>query len=264
VRNKYLERYLLSKVKLKHGDSHFWSGLMKVKDTFLNLGNFIIKNGEQIRFWQDIWMGTQSFMIRYPTLYHIVRHKSATVATVLATIPLNVSFRRALVGQNLTLWYNLVASILHVQLSADRDIFKWNLTNSGQFTIQSMYMSLINNGIVFNHKEIWKHKLPLKIKIFMWYLLKGVVLTKDNLAKRNSQGSSKCGFCNLDETNQHLFIDCHVAHFMWRLISSVSVNQVLNLLNISFGSWLMGVDVNTKNLIITGVSAMCWAIWIYK
>lgn len=28
-------------------------------------------------------------------------------------------------------------------------------------------------------------KVPLIIKIFVWYLLKGVTLTKDNLAKRN-------------------------------------------------------------------------------
>jgi hypothetical protein len=46
LRNKYLERYPLSKVKHRPSDSHFWSGLMKVKDTFLNLGNFILKNGE--------------------------------------------------------------------------------------------------------------------------------------------------------------------------------------------------------------------------
>jgi hypothetical protein len=31
----------------------------------------------------------------------------------------------------------------------------------------------------------WKVKLPLKIKIFLWYLNRGVVLTKDNLVKRN-------------------------------------------------------------------------------
>ena len=74
-------------------------------------------------------------MICYASLYHIVRQKSVTIATVLTTIPSNVSFPRALVGQNLTLWYNLVASILHVQLSADRDIFKWSLTNFGQFSI---------------------------------------------------------------------------------------------------------------------------------
>jgi hypothetical protein len=158
---------------------------MKVKDNFLNVGNFILKNGEQIRFWQDIWMGTQSFMTRYLSLYHIVRQKSATVAIVLGNVPLNVSFHRALVGQNLTLWYNLVAHILHVQLSIDRDTFQWGLTKSGQFSVQSMYRSLINNGKVFHHKEIWKLKLPLKIKIFMWYLLQGVVLTKDDLAKRN-------------------------------------------------------------------------------
>lgn len=50
--------------------------------------------------------------------------KSAMIATILGTIPLNMSFRRALVGQNLNLWHNLVASILHVQLSTDRDTFK--------------------------------------------------------------------------------------------------------------------------------------------
>jgi hypothetical protein len=28
-------------------------------------------------------------------------------------------------------------------------------------------------------------EIPLKIKIFLWFLQKGVVLTKDNLAKKN-------------------------------------------------------------------------------
>jgi hypothetical protein len=48
-----------------------------------------------------------------------------------------------------------------------------------------MYRAVINKGNVFRHKLIWSLKLPLKIKIFMLYLLKGVLLTKDNLAKRN-------------------------------------------------------------------------------
>jgi hypothetical protein len=36
--------------------------------------------------------------------------------------------------------------------------------------------------------------------------LKGVVLTKDNLAKCNWQGNKKCVFCNSDESIQHLFL----------------------------------------------------------
>ena len=32
-------------------------------------------------------------------------------------------------------------------------------------------------------QEIWRVKIPLKIKVFLWYLKMGVILTKDNLAK---------------------------------------------------------------------------------
>lgn len=35
------------------------------------------------------------------------------------------------------------------------------------------------------NKTLWKLKMSLKIKIFMWYLFKGVILTKDNLARMN-------------------------------------------------------------------------------
>jgi hypothetical protein len=65
---------------------------MKVKDTFLNLGTFILKNGTRIRFWDDRWLGNQPLMTQYPSLYNIVRKKSATVASVFETVPLNVSF----------------------------------------------------------------------------------------------------------------------------------------------------------------------------
>jgi hypothetical protein len=40
--------------------------------------------------------------------------------------------------------------------------------------------------------------LPLKVKIFIWYLIKGVALTKDNLAKRQWKRSLKCYYCNMD------------------------------------------------------------------
>lgn len=51
------------------------------------------------------------------------------------------------------------------------------------FTIKTMYVDLINDGHVFHRKFIWKLKVPFKIKIFMWYLDREVVLTKDNLRK---------------------------------------------------------------------------------
>jgi hypothetical protein len=57
-----------------------------------------------------------------------------------------------------------------------------------------------------NRKKLWKVRIPLKIKIFMWYVYKGVVVTKDNLAKCNWNGSKQCSFCCNDESIQHLFL----------------------------------------------------------
>jgi hypothetical protein len=39
---------------------------------------------------------------------------------------------------------------------------------------------------------LWKLKAPLHIKIFMCYLKRGVVLIKDNLARRNWSGNKLC------------------------------------------------------------------------
>jgi hypothetical protein len=59
-------------------------------------------------------------------------------------------------------------------------------------------------------------KVLLKIKIFLWYLQQGVILTKDNLLRRNWKGTKTCVFCNSNETIQHHFFDRHNTHNIWR------------------------------------------------
>jgi hypothetical protein len=78
---------------------------MNVKDQFLNFGNFVLQSGNQIRFWEDIWLGANTLREQYPNLYNIVRKKSAIVANVFSMRPLNISFKRSLVGANLHSWH---------------------------------------------------------------------------------------------------------------------------------------------------------------
>lgn len=71
-------------------------------------------------------------------------------------------------------------------------------------------------------------------------------------------------FCNSDESIQHLFFDCHFTYYMWRLLSiCFSLTSPRSVRHI-FGSWLLGLDLKTKNLVITGVSPLCWAILISR
>ena len=76
-----------------------------------------------------------SFKDKYPSLYKVVRNPHVTVASVLATRPLNLYFMRALVDNKLVEWQNLVAQIAHVQLVGGSDTFRLNLTKSGSFTV---------------------------------------------------------------------------------------------------------------------------------
>jgi two-component response regulator (ARR-B family) len=95
----------------------------------------------------------------------------------------------------------------------------------------------------------------------MWFLSNKVLLTKDNLAKRNWQGDQKCCFCDSCEIVDHLFISCPFAKIIWLMIYfAYNIPPPSNVTNM-FGNWLNGVDKINKRRIRIGVSALCWSIW---
>jgi len=135
IHNKYLGTKPLVQVQWKSGDSHFWASLMKVKRDFLRFGNFVIKDGSQVRFWEDIWLGNSPLREQYPELYNIVIKNQDTVAEVLRTPSANLSWRRDLIGSKLVMWNNLVSRLANVVLTYHCDEFKWNLNQHGVFRL---------------------------------------------------------------------------------------------------------------------------------
>ena len=121
------------------------------------------------------------------------------MAQILNSSPLNISFRQNLVGMNLRDWLKIVVSLQDVNLHEQRDVFIWALHSSRSFSVKSMYAALINNGVRMS-QDIWQIKIPTKIKIFLWYLKKGVILIKDNLVRQHWNGDTKCCFCHSPET----------------------------------------------------------------
>jgi hypothetical protein len=97
----------------------------------------------------------------YPLLYAITHRTNVSVASVFSMIPLNNSFRRGLVGNNLSLWYMLVARVAHVRLNDARDKFLWGLLQSGVLSVSSMYKALITDTHVRDNMVLWKMKVYL-------------------------------------------------------------------------------------------------------
>ncbi|WVZ69828.1 LOW QUALITY PROTEIN: hypothetical protein U9M48_018555 [Paspalum notatum var. saurae] len=184
----------------KPGVSHFWARLMEVKQVFVGLGSFRIGDGTR----EDIWCGNQPLKLSYPSLFSIARKKGATVADVMSFGPLNMSFRRGLHGERLHAWNELVGWVMSLELREGRDVFKWDLNKTGLFSVKSMYKSLLNNGIKVS-QVIWQTNIPLKTKIFMWYVKRGVLLTKDNLARKNwYEKNSSSGIITLNLNTNYL------------------------------------------------------------
>jgi hypothetical protein len=68
LRNKYLRTKTLTQVSSKPNGSHFWRGLMRIKDEVLSHGSFVIKDGTNTRFWDDTWIGDKPLKDTYPSL----------------------------------------------------------------------------------------------------------------------------------------------------------------------------------------------------
>jgi zinc-binding in reverse transcriptase len=95
----------------------------------------------------------------------------------------------------------------------------------------------INSNLV----NIWKLKVPPRMQIFVWLMLKNFILTADNLKKRGWQLSSFCYMCaRAEETVQHLLSKCvtiqklrsyiHDVVFIYRIRSSSYKNGDLNMI----------------------------------
>jgi hypothetical protein len=67
--------------------------------------------------------------------------------------------------------------------------------------VASMYNALIEHDVfVDNNSKIWKMKIPIITKVYTWYLRRGVILTKDNLANAIGREVKKHVFFHHDET----------------------------------------------------------------
>ena len=75
-------------------------------------------------------------------------------------------------------------------------------------------------------------------------LAKGVVLTKDNLVRKNWKAS-----CNGNETIQHLFLDCPLTKTIWRIIFFATNLTQPRSINHMFGSWVTNQNKRITNLI---------------
>jgi hypothetical protein len=92
----------------------------------------------------------------------------------------------------------------------------------------------------------------------------GVILTKDNLIKRNWHESKTCVFCSHDEIIKHLFFQCNFARSIWSVIQAASgLYPPTSIANV-FGNWVHGIDNKYRILLRVGAMSLIWSLWLCR
>jgi hypothetical protein len=135
---------------------------------------------------------------------------------------LNLTFRRNFRPSHTIEWEDLVVLVEGVSLSQTPDTVKWILEKSGLFSIASLYRELMFLGVVNKWMMcIWRVKLPLKVKIFLWQVCNDKIQLAEQLKAKYWNGPLECKLCGEIESTSHIFLECVVAMFSWRLVSDV-------------------------------------------
>jgi zinc-binding in reverse transcriptase len=99
----------------------------------------------------------------------------------------------------------------------EKDQATWRWTSSGQFTIKSCYMRLIQGPYIEMSQLnlIWKSGLPPRMEIFTWQMIQNKILTTDNLVKRGWLIPNICHLCRQQEESVQYYSQSRAHTTIW-------------------------------------------------
>jgi len=109
---------------------------------------------------------------------------------------------------------------------------------------------------------LWKTKLPLKIKVFLWQLSHNKLQSAVALKKRGWKGDPYCCLCGRLETTKHIFFSCSLARFVWSGVGLAFSRDTIpkSLDDLQVGGIVVFFKTNMRLGFIM-FAGFAWALW---
>jgi hypothetical protein len=109
-------------------------------------------------------------------------------------------------------------------------------------------------------REVWHSKIPTKIKIFLWQLIRGKLSSSDQIWKRHEPSTGECVLCGEIEDTNHIIFHCSLAKFMWAcvkvLLTCSWIPEAGDLITIS-----QSLSGRTRRIVWIAIALFCWWTW---
>jgi hypothetical protein len=224
---------------------------------------YIVGNGKRTRFWLDTWAGECPLKITFPSIFTICNQQEWSAHRVLNSDQLNLTFRRNFGDIENQEYIELREMMSEIQLTNSQDSVRWILERSGNFTTSSLYNELTFTG--FSDRCmlcLWKTKVPLKIKIFLWQVIHDKIQSTEQLKKREWSGPIECKLCGLHESTTRIFFECVMAKFCWCAVREVMDWPRSPICSEDVFCLCRGVSNRLSKRVLLLFSSVAWSLWL--
>ena len=185
-----------------------------------------IGDGSIIRLWEDVWLQNSNLKSMFPRLYSLSNDQGKTVGEVgiweEGRWRFKPNWRRERFEWEARMEEELMSILDTGNICQEtQDRLVWRGDPKGAFSVKSAYQILTQQTAYVPmdsiYRALWQAKAMPKALITAWRVILDRLPTTANLIRRGVPVvSSVCVMCNqLQETSQHLFLDCVVTQRVW-------------------------------------------------
>jgi hypothetical protein len=261
LRAKYLRGNDLFSPLVPTKGSQFWNAIHKIKWYFKLGARHRVANGRRTYFWLDWWTGKGPLRVLFPRLFECCDNHFATVAGVRDANGWHIRFRRTFGTAEVVEWENLCRIFDLHPFSEGEDEVSWALEPSGAFSTRSIYGCLSQGAVVTHFRDVWKTRVPPRIRVFLWQLIRSRLPSGVQVAKRNGPTNGACAFCGEQEDCNHIFFSCYLAKLAWAGARELLRCDWNPAGAGEFIALVQSLSGSLRRLAWFTFAAQCWALW---
>jgi ribonuclease HI len=120
-----------------------------------------------------------------------------------------------------------------------------------------------SNGAVLEKQwtELWRMRVPAKVKTFLWRLAKQPLPTNDVCHHRHMADDDRCQLCGARDSWRHAHIECTISRCVWALQDEQITKHIHCSEEGDARAWLAQMIATLKHDERPRVSVTLWSIW---
>ncbi|GLT96250.1 hypothetical protein SLE2022_138910 [Rubroshorea leprosula] len=264
IQTKYLRGLSPLNAKANPRCSFIWREILQCCPLLQQGVRWRVGTGEGINFWHDNWVGNAPFIN--------VSGEGPVDSSLLVADVINsdgewdLDFLHTLVPVEIVEIIKAIPLSRNLQLT---DSIFWAGSMDGSFTVRSAYQLIqeqkkLDNSSLDSWSWVWKLCCAERIRMFIWLLVRGRVLTNSLRFDRHMFASCVCPRCDVfEETHIHLLRDCYYAKIVWGLLGFAT----FEFFALELVSWIKKFSNPSRQNRHAGVSqtmvflSTIWILW---